>query len=158
ATAWTIDTAKYGNAGTAGETTNPGGVFEKGQHILSTGRDKAIKLIVSKNRPFVDDINTLSSSYPAIRRHPKRDKGLVGGQEGAPRRYEVFRTKPRTMNQEDHNLLKEYEKLNGAINAVAFSPDGNTIAVGGEGGEVRLYDTETGARKATIPVADNVVF
>jgi WD40 repeat protein len=158
ATAWTIDTAKYGNAGKPGETTNRVGVFEKEQHLLSTGRDKAIKLIVSKTGHFVDDINTFTSGYRAMQRHPKSDEVLVGGDDGAPRRYQVFRTKPRTMNQEDHNLLKEYEKLAGPIDAVAFNPDGSKFAVGGEGGEVRIYETDSGKRVATINAGQNVVF
>lgn len=158
ATAWTVDTAKYGNAGKPGELANRVGVFEKEQHILSTGRDKAIKLIVAKTGHFVDDINTFTTSYRAMQRHPKADQVLVGGDDGVPRRYQVFRTKPRTMNQEDHNLLKEYEKQPGPVNAVAFNADGSRLAVGGEGGEVRVYDTETGARTATIKVGENVVF
>lgn len=158
ATAWTVDVAKYGNAGKPGETTNRVGVFEKEQHILSTGRDKAIKLIVSKTGHFVDDINTFTTSYRCMQRHPKADAVLVAGDDGVPRRYQVFRTKPRTMNQEDHNLLKEYEHQPGASNAVAFNTDGSRFAVGGEGGEVRIYDTESGKREVTIKVGDNVIF
>jgi WD40 repeat protein len=158
ATAWTLDVAQYGNAGKPGELANRVGVFEKEPHILSTGRDKAIKLIVAKTGHFVDDINTFTSGYHCMQRHPKADQVLVGGDDGVPRRYQVFRTKPRTMNQEDHNLLKEYEHQPGQVNAVAFNPDGTRFAVGGEGGEVRLYDTESGSRTATIKVGENVVF
>jgi FOG: WD40 repeat len=158
ATAWTIDTAKYANTGKPGELTNRVGQFEKEQHILSTGRDKAIKLIVSKTGHFVDDINTFTSAYRAMQRHPKSDQVLVGGDDGIPRRYQVFRTKPRSMNQEDHNLLKEYEKQPGQINAVCFDFDGSHFAVGGEGGEIRVYETESGNRTAAIKVGENVIF
>lgn len=125
------------------------------KHLLSTGRDQAIKLIVAENGSFVDDINTHSSAFRAMARHPKMDQVLVAGDDGIPRLYQVFRTKARTMNQEDHNLVRVYENQGMQINALAFSPDGTRFALGGEAGangmgEVRVYETETGKRVATL--------
>jgi hypothetical protein len=120
------------------------------KHLLSTGRDRAVKLIVAADGSFVDDINTHTSPYRMMARHPQRDQVLVAGEDGIPRLYQVFRTKPRTMNQEDHNLLQTYEKQAGQMNAVAFSPDGNRFVIAGESGEARVYETATGKRMASL--------
>jgi WD40 repeat protein len=114
------------------------------KHILSTGRDRAIKLIVAANGSFVDDINTHTSPYRTMARHPKADQVLVAGDDGIPRLYQVFRTKPRTMNQEDHNLLRVYEKQPGQVNSVAFNSDGTLFAAASEGGIVNIYATDNG--------------
>lgn len=114
------------------------------KHLLSTGRDRAIKLIVAENGSFVDDINTHTSAYRAMARHPKADQVLVAGDDGVPRLYQVFRTSVRTMNQEDHNLLRVYEKQAGQINTLSFSADGTLFAAGGETGTVSVYATDNG--------------
>lgn len=118
------------------------------KHLLSTGRDRAVKLIVAANGSFVDDINTHTSPYRAMARHPKADQVLVAGDDGLPRLYQVFRTTARTMNQEDHNLLRVYEKQAAQVNAVAFSEDGTLLAVGGESGLVNVYTTDNGGPAA----------
>jgi WD40 repeat protein len=48
------------------------------------------------------------------------------------------------MNQEDHNLLRVYEKQPGVATAVAFSSDGLLLAVGSEAGVVNVYKTDNG--------------
>jgi WD40 repeat protein len=138
--------------------TNRVGKFDDDDHILSTGRDKAVKLIVAKTGSFVDDINTFTSAYRCMARHPKENHVLVGGEDGIPRLYQVFRTKPRTMNQEDHNLIRAYEPLGAPINCVAFSADGARFAVGGESGEVRIYNTADGSRLTTLKQTGPVTY
>ncbi len=118
------------------------------KHLLSTGRDRAIKLIVAENGSFVDDINTHTSVFRAMARHPKGDQVLVAGDDGVPRLYQVFRTAVRTMNQEDHNLLRVYDKQPGQINTLAFSADGTLFAAGGEAGTVSIYATDNGGAAA----------
>src|SRR5207249_4004636 len=46
----------------------------------------------------------------------------------------------------------------GPIHAIAYSADGNTIAVGGMGGEVRIYKTSDGSRAATLKGHEGAVF
>jgi hypothetical protein len=128
------------------------------KHILSTGRDQAVKLIVAENGSFIDDINTHTSPFRAMARDPRRDNVLVAGDDGIPRLYQVFRTKARTMNQEDHNLLRAYERQPGRVNSVAFSPDGLSFAVAGEYGEIRVYSTDDGKRLTQIPSIPGVTF
>lgn len=78
------------------------------------------------------------------------DLALMGGDDGVPRLYKVFRTDARTMNQEDHNLLRTYERQPNTITALAFSGDGWQFAVGTEGNEVTLYNLADGAKTATL--------
>ncbi len=163
ATCWTLTTApkqEVANKGNEANTqpTNRVGKFLDDDHILSTGRDKAIKLIVARTGSFVDDINTFTSAYRSMVRHPKRNEVLAAGDDGIPRLYQIFRTKPRTMNQEDHNLIRAYEPFGSAINCLAFTQDGSRFAIGGESGEVRIYNTEDGSRVATLKDTGPVTF
>lgn len=114
------------------------------KNVLSTGRDQAVKLTQVEGGSFIDDINTHFTAIRCLARNPKADQVLVAGDDGIPRLYQIFRTKPRTMNQEDHNLLRAYEKQPAPATAVAFSSDGNLIAVGSEAGIVNVYKTDNG--------------
>ena len=115
-----------------------------GKNVLSTGRDQAIKLSLVEGGSFVDDINTHITAIRCMAKHPKADQVLVAGDDGVPRLYQMFRTKIRTMNQEDHNLLRAYEKQPGVATAVAFSSDGALLAVGSEAGVVNVYKADNG--------------
>ncbi len=160
ATTWTMpdvpkisaEVAKY-----KGNTNRPI-VPEETPHVLSTGRDRAVKLIVAKSGSFVDDINTFTSPYRAMAHRPNADQVLVAGDDGVPRLYQVFRTKPRTMNQEDQSLIRAYEKQEGQLNAVAFTADGSRLAVAGEGDEIHIYGTDDGKRLATLKSPSPVTY
>lgn len=115
-----------------------------GKNVLSTGRDQAIKLTLVDGGSFVDDINTHTTAIRCMARNPKADQVLVAGDDGIPRLYQEFRTKARTMNQEDHNLLRVYEKQPTTATAVAFNKEGTQFAVGSEAGTVNVYPTDNG--------------
>ncbi|WP_374582940.1 WD40 repeat domain-containing protein, partial [Frankia sp. CiP3] len=46
--------------------------------------------------------------------------------------------------------LRELTGHHGAVSSVAFSPDGATLASGGDGGSVRLWEVATGSALATV--------
>ncbi|HEV3168364.1 MAG TPA: c-type cytochrome domain-containing protein [Isosphaeraceae bacterium] len=121
-----------------------------GKHLITLGRDGSIKLTESGTGSFIDDIGKNYGELKVLARHPKENKVVIGGDERIPRLYQIFRTQARDMNYTDFNLLKAFEAQPGPIAALAFSADGNTIAVGGSGGEVRLYNVADGARKQTL--------
>ena len=74
---------------------------------------------------------------------------LIGGEDRVPYLYRMDR--PRAIRVgEDATLIRSFEIQPGPIIALAFSPDGERIAVGGAGAEVQVYNTETGERVATI--------
>ncbi|HWE38470.1 MAG TPA: c-type cytochrome domain-containing protein [Isosphaeraceae bacterium] len=122
----------------------------EGKHLITLGRDGALKLTEAGTGSFIDDIGKNYSELKVLARHPKEDQVAIGGDERVPRLYKIFRTQARDMNYTDFNLLRAFETQPGPIAAIAFSPDGGTLAVGGSGGEVRLYNVADGARKGTL--------
>ena len=140
---------------------------KKALHVLSTGRDQAIKLTLVEGASFIDDINTHTSPYRCMARNPNPPKGADGkpeeqvvaaGDDGIPRLYKVFRTQVRTMNQEDHNLIRMYDRQPGVCTCIAFSPDGTLIAVGGESDVVNVYKALDGAKVATLKGHKGVLY
>lgn len=120
-----------------------------GKRIVSAGRDRAAKLTDATNGQFIENINLLRGELSAIARHPTRDFVVIGGEDRIPYYYRMDR--PRVMKiADDTTLIRQLEAQTGVILALAFSPDGSRIAVGGAGGEVRLYDSETGNRTAEL--------
>ncbi len=99
---------------------------------------------------------TLSEGGKTLKFQP--DVVLCGGEDGIPRLYKVFRTAARTMNQEDHNLLRIFDRQPAPITALAFSADGSQIAVGTEGSEVNLYSALDGKRLATLRGHRGVIY
>lgn len=126
--------------------------------ILSTSRDQAIKLTQVDNGSFIDDINTHYTALRCLVRNPKDDQVLCGGDDGLPRLYKIFRTEVRTMNQEDHNLIRTFDKQPGTITALAFSPDGMRIAVGSDTNTVHVYTVVDGQLVASLPGAEGALF
>jgi roadblock/LC7 domain-containing protein len=136
-----------------------GTAFSKdGKHFVSASRDQSVKLTEVAAGSFVDDINRHLSPVRALARHPKEDQVLYGGDDGIPRLYTMFRTHVRTMNQEDYNLVRAFEKQLGPINSVALSPDGELAAVGSVSGEVKVYKVGDGSRAATLRGAKGPIF
>jgi WD40 repeat protein len=120
-------------------------------HLITLGRDRALKLTEADTGSFIDDINKLLDALRCLARHPKEDQVACGGDDGIPRLYQIFRTKARVMMDEDLNLIRAFEKQLGPVSCLAFSPDGALLAVGSTlGGEVRLYEVASGQRKATL--------
>ncbi len=120
-----------------------------GSHLMSVGRDMATKLTEVANQRFVDNITSitpgaLKGGLTAVARHPKRDEILIGGSDGVPRLYRVFRQTARVIG-DDSNLIREFEPMKGRINAVAVSGDGKRIAAASSldgAGEVDVYGYE----------------
>ncbi|MYA79389.1 MAG: hypothetical protein F4X39_02535 [Acidobacteriia bacterium] len=78
-----------------------------------------------------------------VTRHPRRDYVLIGGVDRVPYLYMMDR--PRALKiADDSTLVRQFDEQQGAIYAIAFSPDGSRIAVGGIAEVVNLYDTESG--------------
>ncbi len=120
-----------------------------GKRIVSVGRDRAAKLTDATNGQFIENVNLLRGELLAIARHPTRDFVVIGGEERIP--YYYMMDRPRVMKvADDTTLIRKLDRQNGAILALAFSPDGSKIAVAGAGPEVNLYKAETGERAATF--------
>jgi WD40 repeat protein len=129
-----------------------------GRRLLSGSRDRALKLINPADGQFIDDINKLLEPVTSMTRHPKEDLALYGGADGGVRLYQMKENQERTAGNNDVNLVREFERQPGAVHSVAFSPVGSRIAVGGVGGEVRLYEAADGKRVGTLAGHGGAVF
>ena len=129
-----------------------------GKRILSGSRDKAMKLIDASNGQFIDDINKLLEGVVCFARHPKEDVVVYGGDMGVTRAYKMAENQGRTAANNDSNLQKEFERMPGPVQAIAYSPDGTNICVGGVGGEARVFNVGDKKRVATLKGHDGAIF
>src|SRR5262249_39136290 len=129
-----------------------------GQRILSGSRDRAIKLIDAKSGQFIDDINKLLEGVLCLARHPKEDVVAYGGDLGGTRTYKIAENQGRTAANNDVNLLKEFERMPGPVQAIAYSPDGNSICVGSAGGEARIFNATDRKRLVSLKGHDGAIF
>lgn len=124
-------------------------VENESPHVLSVSRDMTVKLTeVSTNR-FIDNVTSitpkaLKGGVNSIVRHPERDEILVGGADGVPKIYRVFRITARKIG-DDSNLIKRLQPMTGRVFGVAVSRDGKRIAavssLNGKG-ELSVYSYE----------------
>ena len=118
-----------------------------GSHLISVGRDMAVKLTEVATQRFVDNITSitpgaLKGGLSAVARHPKRDEIVVVGSDGEPKLYRVFRQSIRVIG-DDSNLIRKFPAMPGRVYSVAISSDGKRIAAGSSldaTGEVSVYN------------------
>ena len=120
-----------------------------GKNLISVGRDMTAKLTEVATQRFVDNITSitpgaLKGGLGALARHPKRDEIVVGGSDGEPKLYRVFRQTVRVIG-DDSNLIRVFPPLTGRVTSVAVSDDGKRIAASSslDGvGEIVVYGYE----------------
>ncbi|MCA9084192.1 MAG: DUF1549 domain-containing protein [Planctomycetaceae bacterium] len=101
-------------------------------HLLSVGRDMTVKLTEVETNRFVDNVTSitpgaLKGGVNSIDRHPERDEIVVGGADGVPKIYRVFRITARQIG-DDSNLIRQLNPMTGRVFGVRVSPDGKRIA------------------------------
>jgi WD40 repeat protein len=106
----------------------------KGDHIISVGRDRTAKLSEFKTERFVDNITSitpgaLAGGTLAVVTHPMQEQVLVGGADGIPKIYKIFRTQARKIG-DDYNLVKKFDALKGRVYSVDFNSDGTKLVAG----------------------------
>jgi WD40 repeat protein len=122
---------------------------EKGDHVISVGRDMTAKLSELAGERFVDNITSITpgalrGGMHAVERHPSSDSIVVGGADGAPQLFRIFRTTARKIG-DNANLLKKFPEMNGRIFATRFSKKGDFFVAGSalDGrGEVAVFSTD----------------
>lgn len=121
----------------------------KGDHLVSVGRDMTAKLTNVETERFVDNVTSitpgaLKGGMNAVVRHPKTDHILVGGSDGVPQIYRMYRETARKIG-DNANLIRKYPAMAGRIWSVAFAPDGKRFAavssLNGQG-MVNFYQSE----------------
>lgn len=127
-----------------------GTVFSKdGSHLVSVGRDMTAKLTEVATQRFIDNITSitpgaLKGGIQAVDRHPQRDEVVVGGADGTPKVYRLFRTSARKIG-DDANLIRKLPAMTGRVFGVAVSRDGKRIAASSaldNKGQVFIYSYE----------------
>ena len=120
-----------------------------GKHLMSVGRDMAAKLIEVETERFVDNITSitpgaLKGGIAAIARHPSRNEILVGGSDGTPQTYRLFRKTARKIG-DNANLVRRFPPMEGRVWSVAWHPKGKQIAAGSSHngkGALNIYASE----------------
>lgn len=118
----------------------------KGDHVISVGRDRTAKLTELATQRFIDNITSITpgalrGGISAVARHPSKDEILVGGADGMPQVYRVFRETKRVIG-DNANLIRKFPVMEGRIFAVAYSTDGKRIVASSSmdgAGEVNVY-------------------
>ncbi len=122
-----------------------------GSHLLSVSRDRSMKLTEVATQRFVDNVTSitpgaLKGGLAAVDRRPEKDELLIGGADGIPKLYQMYRTKDRKIG-DDYNLIRPYEAMSGRIFDVAFSRDGSQLVAASSAnrsGQVHVYHTDEG--------------
>ena len=63
-----------------------------------------------------------------------------------------------TAANNDVNVIRELERQPGPVCSIAYSSDGNFVAIGNVNGEARIYKTADGSRAATLKENRGAVF
>ncbi len=121
-------------------------------HLVTISRDRSMKLYKIESDQFIDNITSitpgaLKGGLLSVQRRPGVDQLLVGGADGTPRLYRMFREKKRVIG-DDFNLIRAFDALPGRIYAVAFQADGSRFAAGSSWsgrGMVQFAQVEDGA-------------
>lgn len=120
-------------------------------HLVSVSRDMSMKLTEVATSRLIDNITSitpgaLKGGLMSVARHPRRDEVVVGGSDGIPKTYQIYRKKERKIG-DDYNLIRAFPAMPGRVFAVCYNADGSRIMAGSSDdgkGEVRIYETDTG--------------
>jgi WD40 repeat protein len=122
-------------------------------HLVSVSRDGSMKLTDVPTERFEDNITSitpgaLKGGLIVVRRNAKNDELLIGGSDGVPKIYKMYRTQARQIG-DDFNRITRFnaEPVPGRIFAAEYSPDGTKVAVGSSSdgnGEVRILNEADG--------------
>jgi WD40 repeat protein len=136
-----------------------------GSHVISVSRDRSMKLTEVATQRFEDNITSitpgaLKGGLMAIDRHPTREEVAVGGADGVPKLFRIYREagKERKIG-DDFNLIRNYDAMPGRLFDVQFSRDGSRIVCGSSKdntGEVRVYQTDDAKLVSKLAVPGGV--
>jgi len=106
----------------------------KSTHIVTVSRDRSMKLIEVGTERFIDNITSitpgaLKGGLNGVDRHPTEDQLLIGGADGVPKIYRMFREKARKIG-DDFNLIRKFPALPGRVFDVEFSKNAERIVAG----------------------------
>ncbi len=105
-----------------------------GDHVISVGRDMTAKLSELESQRFIDNITSITpgalrGGINSVDRHPVDNTVVVGGADGAPQLFQIFRTSARKIG-DNANLIRKHSELPGRIFAVRVSGNGKRFIAG----------------------------
>lgn len=117
-----------------------------GKHLISVGRDMSTKYYEFATERFIDNVTSitpkaLKGGILSVARHPKRNEIIIGGSDGQPKAYRIYRQTKRVIG-DDANAIRWLEPMRGRVNSVDVSNDGALIAAGSSldgSGQVFIY-------------------
>lgn len=138
-----------------------------GSHVISVSRDRSMKLTDVATQRFEDNITSitpgaLKGGLIALDRHPSREEVAVGGADGVPKLFRIYREEGKERKiGDDFNLIRNYETMPGRLFEVRFSRDGGRIACGSSKdntGEVRVYQTDDAKLVSKLAVPQGGIY
>jgi mono/diheme cytochrome c family protein len=129
----------------------------KGDHLITVSRDMSMKLAHIETQRFMDNITSitpgaLKGGINSVDRHPTAEQVVVGGADGVPKTYKIFREQDRRIG-DDFNLIRAFDAMPGRISAVAYNRDASHIVAGSSdstSGQVRVYNEADGKLIASV--------
>ncbi|MFT5323969.1 MAG: WD40 repeat protein/mono/diheme cytochrome c family protein [Planctomycetaceae bacterium] len=120
-----------------------------GDHVISVGRDRTAKLTEVATQRFIDNVTSitpgaLKGGVATVDTHPKRDEIIIGGSDGVPKLFRIFRITKRVIG-DNANLIRELAPLRGVVFSVDYSADGRRAVAGSSldgKGDIIVYDTD----------------
>ncbi len=121
---------------------------QKLDHLITVSRDRSMKLVIIESAQFVDNITSitpgaLKGGLMAVERHPQKEQVLIGGADGEPKLYKIFRTRTRIIG-DDFNHIRSYQAMPGRICDLEFNKAGDMFIAGSStaiAGAARIYKT-----------------
>lgn len=131
-----------------------------GARLVSASRDKALKLIDIASGALVDDVNRPGESFNVMAASTKEDLVVGGTDNGGLRLYRMEPRGGRLAEGDDkeNSFAREFERLPGAVQALAFSADGTLLAAAGIAGEARVFRVTDGRRVATYKGTNGPIY
>lgn len=129
------------------------------KNLVSVSRDRAVKLTQADSGAFIDNVTSitpgaLTGGLEAIDRHPSRNEIVVGGVDGIPKLYRIFREQARVIG-DDFNLIRPFPATNGPIRDLQISRDGKFLVAAG-GTQATAFELETGKLLSTLSFSGQV--
>jgi WD40 repeat protein/mono/diheme cytochrome c family protein len=117
-----------------------------GDHVISVGRDMTAKLSELESQRFIDNLTSITpgalrGGINSVDKHPVDNTVVVGGSDGAPQLFQIFRTSARKIG-DNANLIRKHTELPGRIFAVRVSGNGKRFVAGSAlngSGAVAIY-------------------
>lgn len=137
----------------------------KGDHLVTVGRDRSMKLMKVDTQRFIDNITSitpgaLKGGLVSVDRHPAKEELLAGGADGVPKIYKMFRDKARKIG-DDFNLIRKFAQLPGRVYDVEYNAAGDQIVAGSSfngAGQVRVFNEADAKEIAKIDIPEGGIY